>query len=219
MSAVLSEIETMADLVKELGVDGSRIRMHPPPGLATEKDVIEIHDRTNRLYELIDGVLVEKVMGHFESRVAAVLVFLFETYRRSQNIGYVLAPDGFMRLRPGRVRLPDVAFIRWDRVAGGRVPRTPIPDVVPNLAVEVLSISNTRTEMARKRCDYFEAGVELVWQIDPDEQTFEVFTSPDDSVVIGVAGVVDGGTVLPGFELSVREFFAQADSGPQQPTP
>jgi Uma2 family endonuclease len=217
MGTVLNEIETMADLLTELGVDASRVWMHPLPGLATEKDVIAIHDRTNRLCELVDGVLVEKVMGHYESRLAAVLGFFFEVYLSTNNIGYVLGADGFMRLMPGRVRLPDVAFVRWDRVPQGHVPRAPIPNVVPNLAVEVLSVSNTRTEMERKRREYFEAGAELVWQIDPDERTFEVFTSPDESVVIGIDGVVDGGTVLPGFQLSVREFFARADTGATPP--
>jgi Uma2 family endonuclease len=209
----MSKIVSLADLVKELGVDASRIRMHPPPGTATEKDILEIHDRTNFLCELIDGIVVEKVMGHYEARLASVLGYYFELYLTINNIGYAVGADGFMRLTPGQVRLPDVAFIRWDRFPGHQVPRVPIPDLVPNLAVEVLSASNTRTEMARKRREYFNAGVELVWQVDPDERAFEVFTSPDDSVVIGIDGTVDGGTVLPGFRLSVREFFDRADRG------
>jgi Uma2 family endonuclease len=209
----------MADLLRELGVSADRVRMRPAFGNATEEDVIAVRDREKRLCELIDGYLVEKVMGHYESRLAIVLGAYLESYLRTNNIGYVLGADGFMRLEPGQVRLPDVAFIRWDRVPNARVPRTPIPDVSPNLAVEVLSVSNTRTEMERKRREYFDSGTELVWQIDPDERTCEVFTSPDDSVVIGIDGIVDGGTVLPGFRLPLREFFERADTGGTPPTP
>jgi Uma2 family endonuclease len=220
MSTLLSRVVTVADLVNELGVDGSRIRMHPLPGTATEKDVLEIHDRTNRLCELIDGVLVEKVMGYYEGRLASVLGYFLEVFLTHHNLGIAVGADGFLRLGRGLVRIPDLSFVRWERLPNRAVPRDPIPDLVPNLAVEVLSVSNTRTEMARKRREYFDAGVELVWQIDPDERTFEVFTSPDDSVVIGIDGTVDGGTVLPGFQLPVREFFARADTGaPSQAAP
>jgi Uma2 family endonuclease len=218
-TAVITEMETMADLLRELGVEASRIRLHPPPGQATEKDVIEIHDRTNRLCELVDGVLVEKVMGYYEGRLAAVLIFFLETYLTNQNHGIVAGADSLLRLGLGLVRIPDVSFVSWDKLPNHQVPRDPLPHLVPNLAVEILSVSNTRTEMERKRREYFNAGVEIVWQIDPDERTCEVFTSPDHSVVIGIDGVVDGGTVLPGFQLSLREFFTRADSGPQQAAP
>jgi Uma2 family endonuclease len=215
-TAVVTEIETVADLLRDLGVDASRIRMHPAPGTATEKDVIEIHDRTNRLCELIDGVLVEKVMGYYEGRLALILGHFLELFVTNHNLGIAVGADGFLRLGLGLVRIPDLSFTRWDRLPNRQIPREPIPELAPNLAVEVLSVSNTRTEMERKRREYFNAGVELVWQIDPDERTCEVFTSPDDSIVIGVDGVVDGGTVLPGFQLPLREFFDRADRGPQQ---
>jgi Uma2 family endonuclease len=218
-TTVGTEIETVADLLRELGVDASRVRMHPPPGKATEEDVLAVRTREKRSCELIDGVLVEKVMGHFESCLAMVLGGYLFNYLSIHNLGYLLGADGLVRLTPGQVRLPDVAFVRWDRVPQSRVPHIPIPNVVPNLAVEVLSVSNTRTEMTRKRRDYFDAGIELVWQVDPEEQTCEGFTSPDESVVIGIDGVVDGGTVLPGFELPLREFFDRAERGSQQPAP
>jgi Uma2 family endonuclease len=218
-TAVLAEIETVADLLRELGVDAKRIRMHPAPGTATEKDVIAVHICEKRFCELVDGVLVEKVMGFYEGRLAYILGYFLELFLTDHNLGIAVGADGFLRLGRGLVRIPDLSFTRWERLPNRQIPREPIPDLVPNLAVEALSVSNTRTEMERKRREYFDAGVELVWQIDPDERTFEVFTSPDESVVIGIDGVVDGGTVLPGFQLSVREFFDRADRGPQQATP
>ena len=148
MSTVRSEIETMADLLAELGVDASRVWMHPLPGLATEKDVLAIHDRTNRLCELIDGVLVEKVMGYYEARLAYILGHFLEIFLAVHNLGIAVGADGFLRLGLGLVRIPDLSFTRWDRFPNRQIPHEPIPDLVPNLTVEALSVSNTRTEMA-----------------------------------------------------------------------
>jgi Uma2 family endonuclease len=92
------------------------------------------------------------------------------------------------------------------------MPTEAIPGLAPNLAVEVLSESNTPGEMARKRREYFAAGVQLVWLVDPRTRTVEVFTSPEQSVLLHADHTLGGGTVLPGFTLSVRELFAELDS-------
>ena len=73
-SGVAEQDQTVADLLDRLGgVPASRVRFVPTPGTATEQDVIDVHDRTNRLCELVDGVLVEKVMGFDESRFSVLL--------------------------------------------------------------------------------------------------------------------------------------------------
>ena len=77
--------------------------------------------------------------------------------------------------------------------------------------MEVLSAGNTPGEMARKRQDYFAAGVHLVWQVDPDTRTVEVFMAPDQSTVLHEAQTLEGGTVLPGFTLPLQEFFGSLD--------
>jgi Uma2 family endonuclease len=219
MSVVLTEALSVADLLEELGgISPSRVRVRPPPGMATEQDVINIHDRENRLFELIEGVLVEKIMGYYEGRSAAVLIFFLETFLTDHNVGITAGADGMMRLSSGLVRIPDVSFISWDRLPGHRVPREPIPQLAPNLAVEVLSEGNTRAEMERKLRDYFAAGAELVWYIDPETRSAQVWTSLDDSVVVEEQGTLEGGTVLPGFRLPLREYFARVDAGLQQPT-
>src|SRR5947209_2230367 len=79
---------------------------------------------------------------------------------------------------PGLVRIPAVAFTNWDRIPGRRSPTAPIPRLAPNLAVEVLSRSNTRRELAVNRQDYFAAGVEIVWEIYPRRRTVMVYTFP-----------------------------------------
>jgi Uma2 family endonuclease len=72
--------------------------------------------------------------------------------------------------------------------------------------------------MDRKLRDYFAAGAELVWYIDPETRSAQVWTSLDDSVVVEEQGSLEGGTVLPGFRLPLRDFFARVDAGLQQGT-
>lgn len=213
MTAVATAaITTLADLLEQLGgVSTDRIRVRPALGTATEEDVLALHDHEDRLYELVDGVLVEKAMGLRESLLAGALIEMLRGFVRSRNLGLVTAPDGMVRLAAGLVRIPDVAFISWDRLPNRRVPIEPIPDVAPDLAVEVLSPGNTPGEMARKRQDYFAAGTQVVWQIDPNARTVEVFTAPDHSTVLGATQTLDGGTVLPGFSLPLHALFAELD--------
>src|SRR5688500_13960757 len=83
MASVLDneEIVTLADLLVRLGgVPLDRIRFRPTPGTAVEQDVIDLHDRENRLFELVDGVLVEKPMGYMESRIAALIIQLLGSF-------------------------------------------------------------------------------------------------------------------------------------------
>src|SRR5262245_2822495 len=144
MPAAFVEAETFADLLEELGgISPSRVRLRPTPGRATEKDVIRLEAQENRLFELVDGVLVEKAMGAKESLLALHVGFEVKRYLQSNDLGVALGADGMIRLRPRLVRIPDVSFISWDQIPGGEFPSKPIPDLYPNLAVEVLSDSNT----------------------------------------------------------------------------
>ena len=215
MATLLSatgELRTLADLIKQLGdIPPERIRLRPPPGTATEQDVIDLEARENRLCELVDGVLVEKAMGFRESLLAGVLIQHLRNYVSQQQLGVVAAPDGMMRLAPGLVRLPDVAFVSWDRFPGRRVPADPIPDLAPDLAVEVLSKSNTEAEMARKLREYFGVGVREVWLVDPDARSVEVYTALDRSTDLSQSETLTSSELLPGFALPLRQLFAELD--------
>jgi Uma2 family endonuclease len=201
--------ETIAGLLEHLGnVSPARVRLRPWPGTATEEDLLDLMSRTDRLYELVDGVLVEKIMGYLESALAGDLIRLLGRFLDKHNLGSLSAPDGTLRLMPDLVRIPDVAFVRWEKLPGRQRPREPIPDLVPDLAVEVLSEGNTLGEMKRKLKDYFLAGVQLVWFVDPDERTVEVFTAPDRSLTLTEKDTLDGDDVLPGLALPVKEVFA-----------
>jgi Uma2 family endonuclease len=186
-----------------------RIRLRPYPGTATKQDVAEIHLRTDRLYELVDGVLVEKVMGYQEGYVAARLIRLLGRFFDKHDLGALAGPDATMALMPQLVRIPDVSFTRWEKFPGGLLPAEPVPDLVPDLAVEILSEGNTRKEMARKLKDYFPAGVQIVWFVDPAKRTVKVFTAPDRSTVLTEEDTLEGGHLLPGLALSVKELFSR----------
>jgi Uma2 family endonuclease len=200
------------DLLQRLGgIAMSRIRTHPAPGTATVADVTYIQDHENVSCELIDGVLVEKAMGLPESGLGGAVAALLYGFVVPRNLGIVNGAGGTFELMPGLVRIPDVAFTNWDRLPGRRYPTVPVPALAPNLAVEVLSRSNTAGEMALKRRDYFAAGVELVWEIDPPSRTIRVYTSLANMQTLTVADTLDGGTVLPGFVVEVGDVFAELD--------
>jgi Uma2 family endonuclease len=200
---------TAADLVHRFGpIPLARVRHDPPPGTATEADVIRIHDHEDRLCELVDGTLLEKTVGTYESYLAGIIVRLLGNFVAERNLGIVLPPDGMMRLAPGLVRIPDVSFISWDRLPSGQVPREPIADLVPNLAVEVISAGNTRQEMERKLREYFQAGVEQVWYLYPNTREMHVYTDKNSHEVITESQSLDGGEILPGFTLPLKTLFS-----------
>jgi Uma2 family endonuclease len=206
--------DDLAELLERLGnIPAERIRMRPPPGLATEADVLTaLEGPRKRICELIDGVLVEKAVGIRESLLAVVLIRWLYEFARQHNSGLVAGADGMVRLWAGRTRAPDVGFYSWDRLPGGKVPEAPLPTLAPDLAVEVLSESNTRAEMRLKRQDYFAVGTRLVWEIDPEERTVAVYTSVESPVaILAAADTLDGGEVLPGFTLPLQDLFAELD--------
>jgi Uma2 family endonuclease len=206
---------TAADLLKRLGdIPADRVRLEPTPGTATEQDVLAIQVHEGRLCEPVDGVLVEKVIGLPESQRAAELIIFLGIFLRGQDLGIVAGPDGLMKLTTGLVRIPDVSFLSWDRLPGRRRPQEPIPSLEVDLAVEVISQGNTRAEMRRKLREDFAGGARLVWFIDPQARTARVSTAPRRSSRLEADGVLDGGAVLPGFVLPLRELFAQAERGP-----
>lgn len=203
------EIETLADLLHRLGdVPLERIRFRPSPGTATEQDVLELP--RGRLYELVDGVLVEKAMGYYESRLAASLIYFLEKFLDQNDLGISLAPDGLTRMEPGLIRMPDVAFHSWEHFPNRLLPAGAFLEQAPDLAVEILSPTNTEREMDRKRREYFTGGSRLVWQVYPPKRRVRVYTSVDAFVELTEDDTLEGGSVLPGFSLSLQRWFERA---------
>jgi Uma2 family endonuclease len=206
---------TLADLLEQLGdISPARIRATPAPGTATEQDLLDIHQRERRLYELVDGVLVEKALGFLESSLTCDLIMLLGVFLDDHKLGFLAGPDGAVRLSQRLVRIPDISFIAWKQLPSRERPRAAIADLAPALAVEVLSKENTEKEMARKVREYFLSGVQLVWLVDEKQRTVQVYTAPDQSVVLMEEETLDGGDVLPGLSLPLRQIFAGAPPVP-----
>lgn len=207
---VATETDTVADLIERLGgIPAHRIRLKPTPGTATEADVIRWMDGPEkRLFELIDGVLVEKAVGTREGFLAAYIIRKLGDFAEANELGLVGGADAPFRLRLGLVRFPDVSFVSWDRVPGDEFPSDAIAKLIPDLAVEVLSESNTRAEIELKLDHYFQTGVRAAWVIDPKSQSAVVYASRIRSKEIGITGELTAPKVVPGFRLPMRDLFS-----------
>jgi Uma2 family endonuclease len=207
----LADVDNFAELLDRLGnVPLERIRMHPTPGTATEADVLRLLEAPRkRICELIDGVLVEKPVGFRESTIAGIIIQHIWNYLDKDDLGVAFSPDAPIRIQTGRVRFPDTGFISWKRFPNEELPDDKISKVMANLAVEVLSESNTEKEMELKLDDYFASGVELVWIVDPKTETVAVYISRQNPSVLDITNVLDGGHVLPGFKLPIKKLFAR----------
>jgi Uma2 family endonuclease len=188
--------------------------MTPPAGAVSFEQFVEVNERRDGpTCEWVENTLVEKPVGQFESWVASIILGRFDNYLEGNDIGMLYGEAAVLQILPGIGRAPDVTFIRWTSLPGGKPPprSNKVPSIVPDLAVEVLSASNTKAEMSRKRDEYFRAGVKLVWEIDPETRSANVFTSPDLVTPIPVDGTLDGGELLPGFQRSLRAVFDRAE--------
>ena len=167
--SVRPRIRSAADVAAELGVPAERLVVNPAPGTATEADCA----RCERPTELIDGTLVEKPVNNFPSGVAIRIANLIQRFADDNAVAvHVTGGDGSYRMVDRNLRLPDVAVTPDERLVGD--PHAATPTWLPDLAIEVLSPSNTRREMADKRSGYFASGVEEVWEIDPVQRTGRV---------------------------------------------
>jgi Uma2 family endonuclease len=204
--------ENLAEFLEQLGdIPPRRVCCDPPPGTASKRDLLRLRTQNGKLYELVDRTLVEKPMGFPESHVALELAFYLRLFLAKHDLGFLGGSDGLVELLPDLVRGPDVCFVSWSKCQDQTIPAKQISDLIPELAVEILSPSNTTREMRLKVKEYFFAGVRLVWIIDPAKRSAEILTAPDAGTTLAESGTLDGGDVLPGFSLALRELFAELD--------
>lgn len=161
------------------------------------------------LYEVVNGERRElEPMGALQAVLASVIAEFVAPFARRKRLGLGLTETLFvLRSQPRLERRPDVAFVSYDRWPGRTIPETNAWDVVPNLAVEVVSPTNSAEEIDIKVTEYFAAGVELVWVVYPKTQRIYVFTGVKDVAILDRGDVLDGGRVLPEFQLPIAELF------------
>lgn|SRR5574341_11028 len=173
--------------------------------------IAQLPENASKRLELIEGVIVEMPGSSPENSAIAIRVAYHMTgFVLKGDLGHVTGADGGYALGPRDVRIPDVAFVSKERVPKltGSVVEGP-----PDLAVEVVSPSESARDVMDKARAYLKAGARLVWAIYPEARVVDVIRlTPDDHLdveTIGVDGVLDGADVLPGFRLAVKDVFAE----------
>jgi Uma2 family endonuclease len=166
----------------------------------------ELPENKNRLFELINGEVVEKVASFTPSRLAMRLGHLVSSYLDRNPIGYLTGADGSYILSEEHEFMPDIGYI-----SKVRLPQEPAREVEgpPDLAIEVKSPTDSKRELRRKAEDYLRFGTKMVWLVFPDEKQVEVYVPGQDVREVGIDGILDGGDVLPGFMLPVRDIFPE----------
>lgn len=182
--------------------------MSAQPRLMTAEDLWSLPDDGNR-YEVVRGQLVCLPMSSYQSStIAARIVIALGGFAHPAGLGVVAGADGAFILRrdPDTTRIPDVSFVR-----AGRLPpveeRDRFPELAPDLAVEVLSPSDRASETNDKVLDYLDAGVHIVWVVDPPRRTVAVYTPDSVAHILREHDTLDGGDALPGFRLPIADLF------------
>jgi len=160
--------------------------------------------------ELVKGEFIKmSPAGYQHGKIAGNIFGSLWNFVRQNRLGYVYAAEtGFLLSRnPDTVRAPDAAFVTTERAARQARERG-FFDGPPDLAVEVISPTETVEEVEAKLIDYLEAGARLVWLIYPRTQTITVYRSLTDVDILTAADTLDGGELLPGFVTAVSEIFA-----------
>jgi Uma2 family endonuclease len=208
----LADTLTLAEHLRALGdVDPELVLWTPRPGTATEADLLACGEKC---VELFDGMLVRKTMGMRESTFAYLLAGWFSRWDFANAFGTFTTPDGGFRLALDIVRMPDLSFTAWASLPDDTAHLQPVGDYAPDLAVEILSVSERSGAIRRKRHEFFAAGTKLVWHVDPRAETVAVYTAPDECTTLTRTDTLDGGVVLPGFALPLAALF---DAPPLHP--
>lgn len=168
-------------------------------------------ENVDQRFELIDGEIVEvPPPSKRNSMIAADLLTFINNHVHQFDLGRVLGADGGFTLLYGNVRMPDVSF-----VAKHRLDEMEHTEGVfaPDLAVEVISPSETPRSITAKTALYLNSGSRMVWNVYPDDSVIEVWQKGDGAKLemqaFGVNDMLDGSDVLPGFSLKVSAIFAE----------
>jgi len=161
----------------------------------------------DKRYELVEGEMIEMTRSAYKhNRVLLQLQTELVLYFRKNPIGEALSSENLYALSPVTRRAPDVAVILGDHREA--LQNAKVIPIIPHIAVEVLSPSETTRMIVRKLGQYFTAGVKEVWLVDPDARTVEIWTGPQPPE----RELVDGDTLvsplLPGFSLTIEALFS-----------
>jgi Uma2 family endonuclease len=175
-------------------------------GPATEADLMAMPSDGHK-YELVHGEIRRlSPAGARHGEISAEICARLREFVKPRGLGRLFDSSTGFRLPNGNVRSPDVSFVAKGRFENDESPVGYSP-VVPDLAVEVRSPNDTAQEVLDKVGDYLDAGVRLVWVIDPQERRANRYRSLTDVRTASVDDELDGEDVLPGFSCRLGEIF------------
>lgn len=188
--------------------------MSQPPQMRTRKTLFTAEElirlpRGRCRYELVKGELFEMPpAGGRHGNVAMQIGSLLNAHVRANQLGYVFAAETgyFLSHDPDTVRAPDASFIAGDRLPPGELPIGYL-DIMPDLAVEVLSPNDRAGEVLDKVNDWFRSEVKLVWVIDPAARTVRVYRATAEVQELAENEILGGAEVVPGFTCEIGELF------------
>ena len=160
-------------------------------------------------YEVIDGIRVEREpMGAFETVLASWLCHLLNSFVGGKKLGLAVNETLFvLNVSRNLQRRPDVAFVSYTRWPAAVVARESAWNVVPDLAIEIVSPTNLAEEIDSMVTDYFQSGVRLVWVFYPEAGRVYIYQSPTQVSILERTNTLDGGEVLPGFQLPIVQLY------------
>ncbi len=164
------------------------------------------------LYEFVHGSFVEKpLLDAYEVQMACLLMKWMNRYVDDNRLGIVVTELLFRLNKSPRLdRRPDVAFVSHERwPIDRRAPKTAAWELVPDLAVEVLSLTNISVDIGKKIEEYFRAGCKAVWVIYTEQEWIYVYSNPKSVTILGREDTLDASPVLPGFQLVLAELFGE----------
>ena len=177
-----------------------------PAGEPTATTTLEPEDH----YEVVRGIVVEKpAMGVYETHIASVLMIMLADFLKTHRLGRLESEMLFsLDVAVDLKRRPELTFIsneRWPR--NRAVPRTAAWDVVPDLAIEIISSTNLASGVLIKVGEYFQHGVRCVWVVYPVEEQVYVYDSVTSVRILTRADRLAVPSILPQFELPLESLF------------
>jgi Uma2 family endonuclease len=183
------------------------------------EEALPVHG--DALYEIVDGQYVElPPMSSYSVRIVSVLVAFLEMHARTNHLGRAVGEMLFpLGANEKSRRRPDVAFVSYKRWAEDRpLPRTDPWEVIPELAVEVMSPNDLAEELRQRIADYLRLGVLQVWVVYPGPSLVDVFQGGGGIRTLTRADDLNGGDFLPGFRLPMATVFEPpSENGTPQP--
>lgn len=177
----------------------------------TDQEFMALPDDGNR-YEIVNGELI--IMGNSGMEHGNIGLFLggaIELHVRSHKLGSTCDSSTAFKMKTGNKRSPDISFVAKERLQGlKRLPKG-FFEGAPDLAVEIISPSNTFEEIHNKLVEYFDSGCRLAWVIHPDEQSALIYRQPQPDRLLKISDNLEGEEVIPGFTMPMVDLFAELD--------